>query len=541
MFNKTKNILPVIILFLSVLCIYLSSLSNSYDFDSISLAQWAEGGIYFVPSQQFHLLNYFFNNIFYYLWKILGYSGSAILPIQVLDAIFGALSVCLFFFIINNLVRNKFVSFICTLGLGFSSEFWHYSTEAETHIISIFFLLLAIFFISRPDYNFSVRDIRKTAFCHGLAIFSSAAYFFFFPFFLIIIAFGDNSKQEKKNLLLKYLFYLIIFWLLPYLFIGAVLTIKKNAHYFYDTGLVKFIKRFGHGIIFWFKSHERFSFIKRDQVYFIAQNFTKMLFGYTQSPIPGLLLFFFSAAFIGINHHLARKEKRMMAFAFAGFVMFIVFISIFFIYEPFNTQRYTPLLIFFWIVVGICMYISLKIYPNKFLYILIAGLVFFNIYLNFTNRIYPLSIKEKNYYLMETAKISEYIGKDDLVLIIGKNPYGYPEPRVRYFDYFGEINFFELGYLNSRFYDSYKREGNRQELLGFLKQEINYFLDSGNNVWCLDVVINTPEKQKPLISSEELNYDDIVDFLKNQYKFKAEKNLEFKFFDKEILYKLTKN
>ena len=536
----TENSKGLIFFGLCLFFIYIGFLSKSYDFDTISLAQWAEDNLYFVPGQQFHLLNYVFNNIFFSLWKIFGYTGSAILPLQVLDSIFGVLSVTVFFLLVLKLSKSRFVSFVCSLGLAFSSEFWHYSTEAETHIISIFFLLLAVYVMARESPCYNAKVIFKSSLAFSLSVFSSSAYILFLPFFLLLIAFGENTAQEKKLFAWRYFFYVCLLWLLPFSLLGAAVSIKHCWHYLFDSGIIKFIKRFGVNFIYWFKSHEKYHIIKPSEVFFIAQNFTKMLFGYMKNPIAGLGLFFFSAAFVGINYDLIRRDKRLSSFAIASFLAFLIFISVFLVYEPFNTQRYTPLLVFFWLAASICMYITVKVFSWRWFQLFLLFLVAVNAYLNFSYRIYPLSQKENNFYLVETQCLKSHISAGDLVLIAGRDKFGYPEPRVRYFDYFGGIKFFELGYLNCRFNDKYRRDGTKQELLEFLRRKINSVLSAGYKVWVLGNVFSIKDKEKPKLSVRYITYDDILSFIKQNYNLSLKFTCRFNKFPAEKVYLVTR-
>ncbi len=536
--ERFKNFFILFIIFLSILFIYLSFLSAAYDFDSISLAQWAEKSIYLVPSQQFHLLNYVFNNLFYQLWCFCGYAGSALLPLQVLDAFFGAAAVVVFFRILQRLIGNKFFALTCALGLGFSAEFWHYATEAETHIISIFFLLVSIDFLVKTILS-GKTSARFIGFFHALATFSSAAYITFFPFFLITFICLNRPRAEKVKLCQSYLVSLCVFWLIPYTAIGFLVGLQHSTAYF-SGGILPGIKHFAKEMIFWFKSHERFSVIASKEISYIAQNFTKILFGYTENPIPGLSLFFFSAAFLGLNYRPLFKERALFALTVASFFMFILFISIFFIYEPFNTQRYTPLLIFFWLVISICMYLWVSLVPIRIIPLLFFFLVVANGIGNFWSYIYPASIPEKNYYLMQSGCIREKTNPEDLILIIGKNNFGYPEFRVRYLEYFSNRRFFELGYLNCRFYDIFQREGTREELFEFLRHKIESILDNQHRVFLIEEVLSIPVKKKPTMSTLELTYDDIVDFLQKTYQISPRHTCAYRFFPQEMLYVLTR-
>lgn len=511
-----KKYREVIILYFFFVGVYLSFLSRHYDYDSLSLARWAEEGLFFVRYQQFHLLNYTINTLLFNLFKFLGYKEGAILPLQILDGVAGACGLVVFYLLIYRLFKRKFISLVTTLGLGFSSEYWHYSTEVETHILSIFFLLLSLYFILKDSPYYKKSGIFVSMIFFALAVFSSTAYIIFLPFFLLVIFTSLNPLSEKKVSAKSLIKYVLLFWLIPYCLIGFIVQWNYFFPYFLEGKYLKFFKKIGLYMFFWFRSHEKFSPIQFDDIYFIAQNITRMLFGFTSNPILGLGLFFFSIAFLVLNYRLLeRKSKRV---GFCCVVMCFIFLSVFFIYEPFNTQRYTPLLIFFWILIALCMSVSDIVFPGKILKVLEFLIVIGAGILNFSFRVFPYSKAENNCYLTKALYLKKIVKDRDLLVIVGKNELGYPEPMVSYISYFLGVDFLELGFLDWRFYNKFKRTPlNKKELFSFLNDSITLRLKQGKKVYLLGECFLLKPKQRPKLTINVASFEEIVNFLKSNY------------------------
>ena len=138
--NTTKFDLTVFLIFILILLFYVFTLSNQPSADSSFYAFQAE----IFPSTHaidpYHVFIEPLNAIFYKLFLIFGWSGNALLPLQILNAIGGAFYIVLFYFILNNILKTsigitqkdvELTLIFTTAAFGFSGIIWLLSTEAE--------------------------------------------------------------------------------------------------------------------------------------------------------------------------------------------------------------------------------------------------------------------------------------------------------------------------------------------------------------------------------------------------------------------------
>ena len=134
--------IPFIIYFL----LYTLTLSNvpSIATDSVRYINQIEGGKeLFHPH---HLLYKPFAWMWIALWRLVGIHIDGAILVSELNAIFGALTLCVFYsFLRARLACGRFTAILGTSLPAFSFAFWYYSGGVETYIIPGFFLWLALY------------------------------------------------------------------------------------------------------------------------------------------------------------------------------------------------------------------------------------------------------------------------------------------------------------------------------------------------------------------------------------------------------------
>jgi hypothetical protein len=157
-------------LFLSTLvCIlYLSTLSNHYTADSLTYALVVEVGEFRDMVDPTHLLIHPIGWVWHQLWLSFGWSKGSLLPLQVLNALAGAICAGLVFQIARAITRSLRIALIVATGFAVSGGTWLLSVEAEfvtvPHVTTLFVLLLLV----SPPRNLEKRSLY--AFFIGLAI-----------------------------------------------------------------------------------------------------------------------------------------------------------------------------------------------------------------------------------------------------------------------------------------------------------------------------------------------------------------------------------
>ncbi|MBI3978217.1 MAG: DUF2723 domain-containing protein, partial [Chloroflexi bacterium] len=161
--------------FLGVLAIYLYTLSYQYSPDTMAFAVLSTGGAATAPTffQAEHLLYPYVGRLWYGVWLFFGYRYGALVPLQILSAVFGALGVAAFFLtcrvVLAGARRSSFVSVAAALLLASSNGYWYHSTEGEDQIASTALLIVAFLcalvwrrtLTSSPTVSISAADRRR--------------------------------------------------------------------------------------------------------------------------------------------------------------------------------------------------------------------------------------------------------------------------------------------------------------------------------------------------------------------------------------------
>ena len=134
---------------LLALVLYVLTLSRHYTADSILFAATIESEHWRWLVDPSHPLLHPLGWVWYQVWKLLGWSGGAILPLQTLNAIGGASCAGLFFLIMHRISRSIMLAIITTVGFAVSGGLWFLSVEAEfvTIPMALMLLLFLIFLL----------------------------------------------------------------------------------------------------------------------------------------------------------------------------------------------------------------------------------------------------------------------------------------------------------------------------------------------------------------------------------------------------------
>jgi hypothetical protein len=144
--SKRPGVLTVII-FLAVLSVYVSLRTMNYYWDGIGIS-------YDIEHADAKSLSLFHQNHLLYgpLGEAAWRAAVRIVPgarsldtLQVLNAIFGAAAVAVFFRALLSTFRSTYVALCLALGLAFSATWWKFSTDADSYIPSAFFVIVALF------------------------------------------------------------------------------------------------------------------------------------------------------------------------------------------------------------------------------------------------------------------------------------------------------------------------------------------------------------------------------------------------------------
>jgi len=184
-----------ILLFLSVLLIYLVLPTSDYYWDGISFAQNIEDSRSLSPDL-LHPNHLIYTPVGYLIHTALAQIGFQLRSLDVLrmiNSLLSALSSLVLFHILLALTRSRYLSFSLAVIFSFSGFWWKFSTDANAYVPSVFFLLLT-FYGLLPE-----RRVRPflIALLHVMAILFHQLAVFFYP--AAVVALWQQSSQTPEK------------------------------------------------------------------------------------------------------------------------------------------------------------------------------------------------------------------------------------------------------------------------------------------------------------------------------------------------------
>lgn len=129
---------------LCVTLLYLCFHTTFYNFDGVACAIAVELGDFRHLAHGNHLAYGLLGWAWTEVWRLLGFTGPALLCLQVLDSLLGGLGAGLFCrFLLRRLKSSPGVAVVASAGLALSYAWWFWSLEAQVYILGAVFLALA--------------------------------------------------------------------------------------------------------------------------------------------------------------------------------------------------------------------------------------------------------------------------------------------------------------------------------------------------------------------------------------------------------------
>ena len=129
--------------FLGVLLLDLSVRSQFFNFDGIACAVAVELSDFKHLVHGNHLAYGLLSWLFDGLWRLLGYHGRAILPLQVLSSLLGAAGAAVFASILRRAGRSEREALLGAAALAVCQAWWFWSLEAQVYMLGALFAALA--------------------------------------------------------------------------------------------------------------------------------------------------------------------------------------------------------------------------------------------------------------------------------------------------------------------------------------------------------------------------------------------------------------
>src|SRR3989338_8725219 len=240
--NPNNKWETLILLFLFVFSIVLRLLflnAGLFHHDSVQLAMAVENtlkdktihpigggryGLVFVDFAIFYFLNVLFN------------SYSAEFAVNFSSALFGALSIPLFYLIANALLKNRFIAFSSAMLYSVTPIFLSVSTFANSHSLSVFLVLLSFHFLIQSIKSNEKLSAAYSGIFIGASFLVRESNLLLLPaaFYLIFSCSknlnGNFLSNEKRKIMLYYAAPIVIGALTLLLLINPILEqqVKRN-------------------------------------------------------------------------------------------------------------------------------------------------------------------------------------------------------------------------------------------------------------------------------------------------------------------------
>lgn len=237
-------------MFAGLLALYLFLPTKNYFWDGVDFAQNIEDA-HRLSASLIHPNHLFYNPFGYLIYRTLqalGFNFRAIEVLQITNAVLSALSAYIFFRILRATLKSVYFSYALTLLFALSATWWKYSTDADSYIPSVLFIIIASYFLmpQRKARPFPVALAHTASMLfHQMAV-------FFFPVCLAGILLQTHALPLRRR----------IIFLVQYGATAFLLTILTFYYSFYlQTGRTDFHSFFrwttslspepGHTFIVW--------------------------------------------------------------------------------------------------------------------------------------------------------------------------------------------------------------------------------------------------------------------------------------------------
>src|SRR5215510_5069078 len=190
------------VFFCGIGLLYLSFPTKNYYWDGISFASAIENSTRFNSSliHPHHLLYNAFGFVIYRFTGLLGFRFRAIEVLQFTNCILSLCCAVLLARFLQRALQSYFITVVLTAAFSFSSTWWKYSTDADSYVLSVLFLLFALNLLLASG---KVRSV-PLAFAHVAGMCFHQLAVFFFPAVIVGIFLQKISLRERVRIAVQY-------------------------------------------------------------------------------------------------------------------------------------------------------------------------------------------------------------------------------------------------------------------------------------------------------------------------------------------------
>lgn len=138
-------------------------------------------------------------------WKILGWHDRALVPLQTMNAFFGALAAGILYLLLFSMTRKSILSLLLSLVFAFSYSFWYFSSEVKFYPLAAALLLLSILiFMEAAEEGGRIELFLAAGISSGVSILYHLMNALLLPAFMIVILSSERRPGRKVLELFSY-------------------------------------------------------------------------------------------------------------------------------------------------------------------------------------------------------------------------------------------------------------------------------------------------------------------------------------------------
>jgi hypothetical protein len=224
-----------VLLFLLTFVVYLTTLTQVHTFDALSYVTSVERKPWIEVFHPHHLAYGPLGVLALHAGRALGYMGGAALPMQVVNALAGALGVALFYVIVRRAARRIDLALVGALLLGGAYAYWYYAVEIEVYTVATLFLIISLDILTRPGWWRSRRGLLLLGLAQaGAVLFHQTNVLLCGPVFVFMLYdffLGKNQEPRTKNHLSGSWFLVLGSWFQRWSIYAATLALAVGLPY----------------------------------------------------------------------------------------------------------------------------------------------------------------------------------------------------------------------------------------------------------------------------------------------------------------------
>jgi hypothetical protein len=221
--------------FIFTLLLYLFTLTQVHTFDALSYVTSVERKPWTQVFHPHHLAYGPLGAVALRAGQLLGYAGGAALPMQVVNALAGALGATLFFRVVGRVTGRNDLALAATLLLGGAYAYWYYAVEIEVYTVAALFLIVCLDLITQSGPWTRRRALALAGAQAGAILFHQTNALLCVPIAIVVVAdlrgAADGPRSNRNRSLgpwlrrwALYAGVLAVAVIAPYLFVGVVIS-----------------------------------------------------------------------------------------------------------------------------------------------------------------------------------------------------------------------------------------------------------------------------------------------------------------------------